>query len=80
MKNTLKGLSLQITKSKIIVTDTTGIKQYNKTYKKEFILTDINKLEMLGEAKSWLWNMGCYNGQANELMQKHNQDWIKELK
>jgi hypothetical protein len=75
MKNTLKGLGLEITNKKIIVRDTTGITKYEQT----FILTGANKMQMLQEAKSWLWNMGNFNGQAIDLINKFNIKWVKEL-
>jgi hypothetical protein len=75
MRNTLRGLTIEITKTQIKVTDKTS----SKTYNRSFILTETNHIEMLRDAKSWLWNMGSYNGQANEMMEKHNIDWVREL-
>lgn len=84
MKRSYRGLSLEIKELKekyvIIVEDrTTELNHYKKRFEapKE---DNEAKIEMLNDAKEWLWNMGNYNGEANIMMDKNHYDWIKALK
>lgn len=79
MKRTYRGLSLEIKekpeKFVIIVQDKEGYKQGYEASK-----ADRNeKIRILAEAKNWLWNMGDYNGQANEMMRKYHLEWEQLL-
>lgn len=84
MKRCFRGLSLEIRELKdkyvIIVEDKTS--KLN-CYKKRFEAPKEDneaKIEMLNNAKEWLWNMGNYNGEANVMMAKNHYDWLKALK
>jgi hypothetical protein len=76
VKTSFEKLSLEIKDGKIIVEDKTG----SKKYKQVFEFDEKNKFENLEYAKCWLWNMGKYNGHANEMMNKYNKKWYKKLK
>jgi hypothetical protein len=82
MKNQVGKLSIVLTELKmefkIEVKDSTK-KEWKQTWK--INKDDKEKLkESLEDAKSWLWNMGDYNGQANKMMNDNHDSWMKFLR